>query len=88
LDERIELEHLAFAPAGANAAGPPAKSSSPHLTCAPEPLPNPLSSSEQSEAARISAALERTHWNRRKAAELLGMSYSTLREKIARHALR
>ena len=39
------------------------------------------------ERTRLLAALEKTRWNRRKAAELLGMSYSTLREKIARYAL-
>ena len=34
------------------------------------------------EKKRILSALIETKWNRRKAAQLLGMSYSTLRRKI------
>jgi DNA-binding NtrC family response regulator len=40
------------------------------------------------ECSRIRRALETAHWNRRKAAEALGMGYSTLREKIAKYAIR
>ena len=38
----------------------------------------------ESEEARITWALEETRWNRRAAAKLLGMPYSTLRYKIQR----
>jgi len=40
------------------------------------------------ERGRIIEALTQARWNRRQASGLLGMSYSTLREKIARYALR
>ena len=39
---------------------------------------------EDSEEARITRALDETKWNRRAAAKLLGMPYSTLRYKIQR----
>ena len=40
--------------------------------------------SDDSEEGRITRALEETKWNRRAAAKLLGMPYSTLRYKIQR----
>jgi DNA-binding NtrC family response regulator len=43
---------------------------------------SPAPASEESEGDRILAALEECKWNRRKAAESLGMPYSTLRYKI------
>ncbi|MBI4557427.1 MAG: sigma-54-dependent Fis family transcriptional regulator [Candidatus Hydrogenedentes bacterium] len=42
---------------------------------------------EQSESQQIRAALERHHWNRRKAADALGMSYRTLRRRIEKFGL-
>ncbi len=39
------------------------------------------------EAARIRKALEETHWNRRQAAQVLGIPYSTLRYKMTKHGI-
>jgi len=39
------------------------------------------------ERTAIAAALERVHWNRRKAAQLLGVSYKTLLNKIKQTGL-
>jgi DNA-binding NtrC family response regulator len=39
---------------------------------------------EEAEAAAIAAALERTHWNRTEAAQLLRVSYKTLLNKMNR----
>lgn len=41
----------------------------------------------QNEADRILAVLERNQWNRRRAAEELGMSYQTLRRRIEKYNL-
>ncbi len=42
---------------------------------------------EEVEVAAIKAALEETRWNRRKAAEKLGISYSALRRRLAKYDL-
>ena len=42
---------------------------------------------DRSETERIMEALERFQWNRRKAAEHLGMSYQTLRRRIEQYGL-
>jgi DNA-binding NtrC family response regulator len=47
-----------------------------------ENFPQAFQSEEDKERARIKEALEETKWNRREAAEKLGMGYSTLRYKI------
>jgi DNA-binding NtrC family response regulator len=78
--ECIRPEHLAFVPAIHREPAPPSTGGAVAGTA-------PTTASDD-ERARLAAALDRTRWNRRKAAELLGMSYSTLREKIARYALR
>jgi transcriptional regulator with AAA-type ATPase domain len=44
-------------------------------------------SDERSEADTLLDALERNQWNRRKAAEDLGMSYQTLRRRIEKYGL-
>jgi len=51
-------------------------------------VPDNLTTGQMQERDRIREALTQTRWNRRQACGLLGMSYSTLREKIARYALR
>jgi transcriptional regulator with GAF, ATPase, and Fis domain len=43
---------------------------------------------EESERQRILQALEAARWNRRQAAQALGMPYSTLRYKIIRLGIR
>ncbi len=52
----------------------------------PQPAPGstspPAGGAAGSERDRILAALEQTKWNRRQAAQLLGMAYSTLRYKL------
>lgn len=47
----------------------------------------PAAGAPSEERARIAAALDQARWNRRQAAQRLGMSYSTLREKIAKYGL-
>lgn len=42
---------------------------------------------EAEERSILEDALEKCQWNRRKAAELLGMSYQTLRRRIEKHGL-
>lgn len=42
---------------------------------------------EAEERAALEDALEKCQWNRRKAAEMLGMSYQTLRRRIEKHGL-
>jgi DNA-binding NtrC family response regulator len=76
------------APAGTAAAVAPPPAEAP--VAVEEPPPNgPISLSEVARAAAVAAeriAIERTlkqvHWNRRKAAQLLGVSYKTLLNKI------
>jgi len=43
--------------------------------------------SERIERAYIVAALEKSRWNKAKAARMLGLNYKTLREKIVEHGL-
>jgi DNA-binding NtrC family response regulator len=55
-----------------------------------DPAPSPAAAepeSEEVERARILAALEQNQWNRRRAAEDLGMSYQTLRRRIEKYRL-
>lgn len=55
---------------------------------AAQPLPVPSARAEPlDEANRIRNALERCQWNRRKAADLLGISYQTLRRRIEQYGL-
>ena len=42
----------------------------------------------KTEIRTITAALTETKWNQRKAAELLGISYSSLRRRIAKYKLK
>lgn len=49
---------------------------------------SPHNKLESLEARAIANALRETKWNRRKAADLLGVSYATLRRKIAKYNLR
>jgi len=42
---------------------------------------------KENEKRVIEEALAQTHWNRRKAAEILGVSYNTLRRRIAQYEL-
>jgi len=54
------------------------------------PNPSPSGTAEavrKTEIDGILSALNETRWNRRKAAELLGMSYSSLRRRIAKYNL-
>jgi two-component system, NtrC family, response regulator AtoC len=54
----------------------------------PVPPPHPSRSMlEENEIKTILRALKETQWNRRRAAERLGTSYSTLRRKIANYKL-
>ncbi len=55
-----------------------------HLNISSPERPTTQVPAPQSEEARITSALEETRWNRRAAAKLLGMPYSTLRYKIQR----
>ncbi|GMW03261.1 MAG: sigma-54-dependent Fis family transcriptional regulator [Candidatus Hydrogenedentota bacterium] len=48
---------------------------------------NPVAEPEMSEEERIRRALEVHQWNRRKAADALGMSYQTLRRRIEKFEL-
>jgi DNA-binding NtrC family response regulator len=57
---------------------PPSGAAAPRLAHAID-APQPL---RETEAREIERALEREKWNRRRAAKLLGISYSTLRRKI------
>ena len=53
-----------------------------------DPLPQAIDKDgENLSPGELLAALERNQWNRRKAAEELGMSYSALRRRIERHEL-
>lgn len=53
-----------------------------------EPASNSAKShEEEQDSRRVSDALERNHWNRRKAAEELGISYSSLRRQIEKYSL-
>lgn len=51
------------------------------------PLRTDAPSGEEPERGEILAALEKAMWNRRKAAEALGMSYQTLRRRIDKYKL-
>jgi DNA-binding NtrC family response regulator len=82
----------AAAPAGAPP--PPAPEPGPRLPALPsvdlEGLPLKEAkrlAAERVERAYIVAALEKTRWNKAKAARLLGLNYKTLREKIQEHGL-
>jgi DNA-binding NtrC family response regulator len=52
------------------------------------PEPDPTDTLVLDERTRILAALDEVKWNRRKAADLLGMAYSTLRYKIDKMGLK
>ncbi|MFO7776643.1 MAG: sigma-54 dependent transcriptional regulator, partial [Candidatus Hydrogenedentota bacterium] len=52
-----------------------------------KPLSKPLSEEERLERQDILEALERYQWNRRKAAQSLGISYQTLRRRIVKYEL-
>jgi DNA-binding NtrC family response regulator len=61
-------------------------------TAEPLKVTQPVQSTDDKEGDNVSpaevlAVLERNQWNRRKAAEELGMSYSALRRRIERHQL-
>jgi len=51
------------------------------------PAPSLAANPSDSEAARISQALDDCRWNRREAAKTLGMPYSTLRYKMRKLGL-
>ncbi|MFO7974227.1 MAG: sigma-54 dependent transcriptional regulator [Candidatus Hydrogenedentota bacterium] len=56
----------------------------------PAPAPKPSKTStipRRSEPDRILEALEKHQWNRRKASEVLGISYQTLRRRIEKYGL-
>lgn len=55
-----------------------------HLNISSRARPTTHPPAPESEETRITSALEETRWNRRAAAKLLGMPYSTLRYKIQR----
>ncbi|NUM54706.1 MAG: sigma-54-dependent Fis family transcriptional regulator [Candidatus Hydrogenedentes bacterium] len=52
---------------------------------APTPTPEPIS--EEDDCEQIRQALERHQWNRRRAADDLGISYQTLRRRIEQYGL-
>lgn len=54
---------------------------------APESFPNEPSDSLDDERARIVTALEHARWNRKRAADALGMTYRQLRYRIAQYGL-
>ncbi len=47
-----------------------------------------LDAARPAECAAIEKALEQVHWNRHKAAQLLGVSYKTLLNKMSKHGIR
>jgi transcriptional regulator with PAS, ATPase and Fis domain len=65
-DDAIDTKHIIFQPAAAASQGDD----------------GPKAQSSDDERTVIIKALENTHWNRRKAATLLGIPYSTLRYKM------
>ncbi|MFP4173745.1 MAG: sigma-54-dependent transcriptional regulator [Candidatus Hydrogenedentota bacterium] len=52
-----------------------------------KPLSKPMSEEERLERQNILEALEHYQWNRRKAAQSLGISYQTLRRRIVKYEL-
>ena len=60
-----------------------------HQPAAPAPpaFDEPLTQDEMSESQQLLQVLERHQWNRKKAAEALGMSYQTLRRRIEKFGL-
>jgi DNA-binding NtrC family response regulator len=47
-----------------------------------------LDAAQPVECAAIEKALEQVHWNRQKAAQLLGVSYKTLLNKMSKYGIR
>jgi DNA-binding NtrC family response regulator len=68
--------------------GPPHVPASPHHDAAASSLPELARAAMlQAERDLIIPTLHRVHWNRRKAAPLLGISYKTLLNKIKEHGI-
>jgi transcriptional regulator with GAF, ATPase, and Fis domain len=78
IDQEVERLALGMDPPGPSALGQPVRARS-----AVEG-DHTLSPARRALKARILEALEQARWNRRRAAAMLGMPYSTLRHRMAR----
>ena len=84
----VEASHVVTGTSGPAPAPPWSPSGPPSPTAEALPDPAPSLDTEPTERDRIVAALETARWNRKRAAEKLGMPYSTLRYKMLKLNIR
>ncbi len=77
---RIERQHISFACQQEVVGSKPA--------CTAEAVPPEIAGAENTEVALTRQALEKSGWNRRKAAALLGISYDAIRWRIRKYDLK